>query len=91
MGTSYEIPAVIINNQKDVLRKDIEDWIQKGFKWNVKNSHSFTYIDVYRISGNPTNENERREWWKKNSTWLNEYGININDFAILEGNGFLIS
>ncbi|PQY67608.1 hypothetical protein C5974_13945 [Cronobacter sakazakii] len=91
MGTSYEIPAVIINNQKDVLRKDIEDWIQKGFKWNVKNSHSFTYIDVYRISGNPTNKNERREWWKQNSTWLNEYGININDFAILEGDGFLIS
>ncbi|HIE2222641.1 TPA: hypothetical protein ACXK2U_003021 [Serratia marcescens] len=91
MGTSYEIPAVIINNQKDVLRKDIEDWIKKGFKWNSKNSHSFTYVDVYSISGNPTNESDRREWWKKNSTWLNEYGININSLDILEGDSFLIS
>ncbi|HCT7633132.1 TPA: hypothetical protein OT818_004217 [Citrobacter koseri] len=28
---------------------------------------------------------------EKNSTWLNEYGVNINDFGILEGDGFLIS
>ena len=50
-----------------------------------------SYIDVYKISGNPIDLDERRNWLRENSCWLNEYGIDANGFDTLEGEDFLVS
>jgi len=91
MGRSKNCAIEAIKNRKNSIRAEIETWIKKGFGWKIQAMDTVSYIDVYKIFGNPTDINERRNWLRENSYWLSEYGINTNSFDTLEGKDFLIS
>lgn len=88
-GNDYSIKS--INNEKDSVRSGIEAWVKKGFSWKLQTMDRVTYVDVYKICGNPIEPKERRDWLREYSCWLNDYGIDANGFDALEGEGFLIS
>jgi hypothetical protein len=91
MGSGKDCAIKYINNEKDSVRKEIEGWVKKSFNWKPQTMGAVAYIDVYKISGNPIDINERREWMLKYRCWLNEYGVDVNGFDTLEGEGFLVS
>jgi len=91
MGTGYDCAVKSVNNEKNSVRARVEAWVEKGFNWKPQTIDAVSYIDVYKVSGNPTDTEERREWLRKNSSYLNEYGIDVNGFDTLEGEGFLVS
>lgn len=91
MGRGNDSAIRAIDNKKDSVRAEIEAWIKKGFNWKPRTMDAVSYIDVYRVSGNPVDVGERRDWTNENSGWLNEYGIDPNGFDALEGKDFLVS
>lgn len=91
MGTGTDCAIKSINNIKDSVRTGIEAWVKKGFSWKPQTMDAVSYIDVYKISGNPTGPDERRSWLREYSGWLNGYGIDANGFDTLEGEDFLVS
>jgi hypothetical protein len=91
MGTGNDCAINSINNEKDSVRTGIEAWVKKGFSWKPQTMDAVSYIDVYKISGNPIDSDERRNWLREYSCWLNEYGIDVNGFDTLEGEDFLVS
>ena len=91
MGTGNDCAIKSINNEKDSVRTGIEAWVKKGFSWKPQTMDAVSYIDVYKISGNPIDPDERRNWLREYSCWLNEYGIDANGFDTLEGEDFLVS
>lgn len=80
-----------LNLRKDVLRNEIESWIKKNFKWNLKDKYVISYIDIYRISGSPNDEQERKAWLNKNHSWLSDFDITPQSLDTLNGNNFMIS
>lgn len=84
-GRAFEI----LSNEKDLLRDRLEKWITDSFKWRPKSIDSLSYIDIYKISGNPKDNEIRSEWIRENSGWLQDYGIDV--FRILEGQDFIYS
>lgn len=91
VGTGTDCAIKSINNKKDSVRTGIEAWVKKGFSWKPQTMDAVSYIDVYKISGNPIEPDERRNWLLEYSGWLNEYGIDANGFDTLEGEDFLVS
>jgi len=80
-----------INDKKDSIREKIEAWVKQGFNWKPQTMNVVSYIDVYKVTGNPIDTDERRKWLRENGGWLNEYGIDVNGFNTLEGDDFLVS
>lgn len=91
VGTGTDCAIKSINNKKDSVRTGIEAWVKKGFSWKPQTMDAVSYIDVYKISGNPIEPDERRNWLLEYSGWLNEFGIDANGFDTLEGEDFLVS
>lgn len=91
MGTGTDDAIKAIRDAKDSVRVGIESWVKKSFNWTPKALGAVSYIDVYKITGNPKDIDDRRDWLNKNSQWLNEYGIDVNGFDTLEGEDFLVS
>lgn len=90
MGTGSDCAIKSINNKKDSVRTEIESWVKKCFSWKPKTIDTVSYIDVYKISGNPVEPDERRNWLGEYRGWLYEYDIDPNGFGTLEGKDFLI-
>ncbi|MBE0448899.1 MAG: hypothetical protein IBX64_12570 [Actinobacteria bacterium] len=91
MGTGGDCAIKFIDNEKDSVRTGIEAWVKKGFGWKPKKMDAVSYIDIYKISGNPIDIDERRNWLREYTCWLDEYGIDANGFDTLEGEDFLVS
>jgi hypothetical protein len=66
-------------------------WVKNGFGWKPEAVGFASYIDVYEVTGNPEDLDERRNWLNDNRAWLYDYGIDVNGMNTLEGEGFLIS
>jgi len=80
-----------IKYRKDVVRQDIESWLKKNFKWDVKDKNIISYIDTYRLSGTPADEKERNDWFNNNNLWLNDFDIKPISHNTLNGMNFMIS
>ncbi|MBG0575985.1 hypothetical protein [Enterobacter ludwigii] len=81
----------VIECRKDVIRKETESWIKKNFKWNVKDKYIVSYIDTYRISGCPTDAQERKDWLNKHNVWLSDFDITPISHDTCNGLNFMIS
>ena len=91
MGASSDSAINSMNNAKNSVRDNVESWVKNGFGWKPEAIGFASYIDVYEITGNPEDLDERRSWLKDNRAWLYDYGIDVNGINTLEGDGFLIS
>lgn len=91
IGNGYDCSTKAINKEKDHIRKNLELWIKNSFSWKPKVMKQVSYVDVYRLVGNPDEIEQRRNWMSKNRGWLNDYGIFANGLDSLEGEDFLIS
>jgi len=91
IGLSSEQAIIHINKNKTLLRKGVENWVMKNFAWKSKIMNTISYVDVFKLSGNPNGGEECRIWLRENSRWLDEFGININDLNTLDGGNFLIT
>lgn len=91
MGTGNSSAMRSIDNAKNSVREEIEVWVKKGFNWKPKTMDTVSYIDVYKVTGNPTDLDDRKGWISQNRGWLNDYGVDANGFDTLEGEDFLVS
>lgn len=80
-----------IRYERDLSRLGIEKWIKNSFKWNSDILKTASYIDVYKIDGNPKDRELRNKWVSKYRSWLNCYGLTINDLDFYEGADILLS
>jgi hypothetical protein len=69
----------------------MDEWVKKGFNWKPQTMDAASYVDIFKIPGNPIDADERRNWMRENSGWLYEYGIDVDGFDTLEGEDFLVS
>lgn len=91
MGNGYDCAIKSINNEKDSIRRRMDEWVKKGFNWKPQTMDAVSYVDIFKVSGNPIDADERRNWMRENSGWLYEYGIDVDGFDSLEGEDFLVS
>ena len=69
-----------IDNYKDLLKKDIKDWISNTFKIKHKRLKNSFFLNEYRIFGNPIDEIGLKEWLKENRNWLNDFDFGTPEF-----------
>jgi len=69
-----------IDSYKDSVKTDIKQWIMTTFKLKNKSLESSFFIDEFKIFGNPTSENELKQWIKNNKNWLNDYYFGYPQF-----------
>ncbi len=67
-----------INKHKNNVRFDLEKWIKERFKLNKQEIKQISFVDLYKIYGNPRTEIELQKWKKDNDNWLNDYAILSN-------------
>jgi len=71
----YTESKKVIEKYKDKIKLDIKQWSRDTFKFQNKVINSAFFIDEYRILGNPTMEDNLKQWLKDNRNWLNDYGF----------------
>lgn len=91
MGAGSDVAFKSIANAKDSFREKAISWIKHSFKWSHGIMQGASYVDIFKVTGNPREVNNRREWVNKNSFWLNNYGVDVHAFSTLEGDDFIVS
>lgn len=69
-----------IEIEKDGLKHELLSWISKRFRWNGELIQTASFVDVYEINGNPTEEKQLEKWLSDNRQWLMDYGISTIDY-----------
>ena len=80
MFSRGKVSKKAIETYKDKIKLDIKQWSIETSKFKNKVLSTSFFLDEYQIKGNPTIENDLKEWIKANRNWLHDYGFGYPEY-----------
>lgn len=78
-GQSGAYEAIV--REVSSIKCDLKKWIKNNFKWCNQIMDTTSFVDVYEISGNPTDPEIFKTWKNENRGWLADFGITMEGFG----------